>query len=549
MSDQFKPSAHTILLAESLLCTFGLDPQKHTGEFLAAQVAYHALRRGETCVDLSLKDSPLTITTAEKLSDQFVQREHLSTLSQALFRLKLPLTLVGERLYLTKLCEQEARLAELIIKLRDRVDHATWDITPTSITHPDPTRQLDPGQAAAVTRFTQKNFLLLTGGPGTGKTTTAAAMISTAVREGGYALDSIMLCAPTGRAMSRLHKGIYESQFLADLDLSALKPAHTIQKIAHNPELLSGSKLIFVDECSMVDLPTFEKLLNLAQKARIVLIGDPQQLPSIETGSVFSDLCASPKIAGNKAILSKGHRNEAQPKAWADFTLTPDSAWPDKDKFGELKANTVNRIVEACRGDFSEIIRLARSGAAEATMLKLDSVKILCSHREGPTGVRKLNVAIRKDHNLDDPLAAGSIIMVNKNDHRVTGLSNGDVGVIMANGEACFPENRSGNNLNKIRFVRPSQIPSYEDAFATTIHKSQGSEYDVVHISISGKPAVEDQPDASPDGFLNRELLFTAVTRAKKTVYIYGEETVMVEALRRQATRSSGLEQRLNAIG
>ena len=175
-------------------------------------------------------------------------------------------------------------------------------------------------------------------------------------------------------------------------------------------------------------------------------------------------------------------------------------------------------------------------------------MKILCSHREGPTGVRKLNQLIRKKHELVDPLAPGSIIMVNRNDHRVTGLSNGDIGIIMHNGEACFAENRAGQSKAKFRFVKPSQIPSYEDAFATTVHKSQGSEYEVVHISISGKP---DETDDSKerDGFLNRELLFTAVTRAKNTVNIYSDETVFIDALRQQARRSSGLEERLNAIG
>jgi exodeoxyribonuclease V alpha subunit len=548
MASAFKPSAQTKLLSASLLSAFGISPEDHPDCLKAAQLAYHAVSRGATCVESGDKPDQITPSIIKAIPAKMLIEAYFKTPSAELFKSDRPLTVTEGKLYLSKFCEQEARLAETIIRIRDRKADNLWTPGEECIKHPDPTKVLHIRQKEAVHKFANSNLLVLTGGPGTGKTTTASAMISTAVQEGGYKLDEIQLCAPTGRAMSQLYKGIYESELLKKVDLAGLKPAQTIQKIIHNPELISGIRLIFVDECSMVDLSTFNSLLKLIEKARIVLIGDPKQLPSIDTGSVFTDLCNSTSIQANIAVLEKGQRNKEQPLAWSHFTLNPDGPKPDKDKYGEILPNTADRIVKASHDAFSAIIKKAKEGEAAEAVKMLNSVKILCSRREGQTGVRKLNQLIRKKHDLTEPLVPGSIIMVNKNDHRVTGLSNGDVGIIMANGEACFAENRTGQAGSKIRFVKPSQIPSYEDAFATTVHKSQGSEYDVVHISISGKPDVSDD-SMEHDGFLNRELLFTAVTRAKNTVNIYSDETVFIDALRQQARRSSGLEERLNAIG
>lgn len=545
---EFKPSSQTKLLSRSLLAAFGINSEDQPDALRAVELAYHAVQKGATCVESGDKPTQISDALAGNIPSKIVEMTDFKTKSAELFNLSKPLTLTEGKLYLTKFCEQEARLAESIIRIRDRKADSTWKPSEESIRHPDPEKQLHIKQREAVEKFAQSNLLILTGGPGTGKTTTAAAMISTAIADGGYRLDEILLCAPTGRAMSQLYKGIYESALLKKTDLSDLRPAQTIQKVIHNPELVSGIRLIFVDECSMVDLTTFNALLKLVEKARTILIGDPKQLPSIDTGSVFMDLCRSSSIRNNVSILEKGQRNKEQPRAWSAYTLNPDGPKPDKDKYGELQPNTAYRIEQASHEAFSTIIKKAKTGSAEEAVAMLNSVKILCSHREGPTGVRKLNQLIRKKHELEDPLAPGSIIMVNRNDHRVTGLSNGDVGIIMHNGEACFAENRAGHSKAKFRFVKPSQIPSYEDAFATTVHKSQGSEYEVVHISISGKP---DETDDSKerDGFLNRELLFTAVTRAKDTVNIYSDEAVFVSALKVQALRSSGLEDRLNAIG
>ena len=545
---EFKPSSQTKLLSRSLLAAFGINSDDQPDTLKAVELAYQAVQKGATCVESGDKPSQISPELAQMISPKIVEITDFKTKSTELFKLSKPLTLTEGKLYLTKFCEQEARLAESIIRIRDRKADSMWNPSEESIKHPNAEKQLHIKQREAVEKFAKSNLLVLTGGPGTGKTTTAAAMISTAISDGGYRLDEILLCAPTGRAMSQLYKGIFESELLKKMDLTALRPAQTIQKVIHNPELVSGIRLIFVDECSMVDLTTFNALLKLIEKARTVLIGDPKQLPSIDTGSVFMDLCRSSSIQKNVSILEKGQRNQEQPLAWSAYTLNPDGPKPDKEKYGELQPNTADRIEKASHEAFSEIIKQAKAGNAEKAVTMLNSVKILCSHREGPTGVRKLNQLIRKKHELVDPLAPGSIIMVNRNDHRVTGLSNGDIGIIMHNGEACFTENRAGQSKAKFRFVKPSQIPSCEDAFATTVHKSQGSEYEVVHISISGKP---DETDDSKerDGFLNRELLFTAVTRAKKTVNIYSDETIFVAALRVQALRSSGLEDRLNATG
>lgn len=544
----FKPSSQTKLLSRSLLAAFGIDGDDQPDALKAVELAYHAVQKGATCVESGDKPTQISQALAGKIPAKIVEKASFKAKSNELFNLSKPLTLTEGKLYLTKFCEQEARLAESIIRIRDRKADNTWKPSEESIRYPDPAKQLHIKQREAVEKFAQSNLLILTGGPGTGKTTTAAAMISTAISDGGYRLDEILLCAPTGRAMSQLYKGIYESELLKKTDLTALRPAQTIQKVIHNPELVSGIRLIFVDECSMVDLTTFNALLKLVEKARTVLIGDPKQLPSIDTGSVFMDLCRSSSIQKNVSILEKGQRNKEQPRAWSAYTLNPDGPKPDKGIYGEIQPNTADKIEKASHEAFSAIIQRAKAGNAEEAVAMLNSVKILCSHREGPTGVRKLNQLIRKEHDLIDPLAPGSIIMVNRNDHRVTGLSNGDVGIIIQNGEACFAENRAGQSKASYRFVKPSQIPSYEDAFATTVHKSQGSEYEVVHISISGKPDETDD-SSERDGFLNRELLFTAVTRAKTTVNIYSDETVFDSALKVQALRSSGLEDRLNVIG
>ena len=326
---------------------------------------------------------------------------------------------------------------------------------------------------------------IITGGPGTGKTYTAAQI----VRERN---TKTLLAAPTGKAAAHL-----ESQF--DLPMQA-KTLHSLLKV-HSPldyqtpiDPLEAN-LVIVDECSMIDPPLFARLLSaIGPETTLILLGDPNQLPAVEGGSVFADLIASGAIT--TTTLTKCMRS-------------------DRREILDLAA----AILRGDPFDMRNIDLGFASGDLETIYQKLwnhvktrdfDHFRILCTLRKGPLGVDALN---RFLHEKFSAQTCRFPILITRNDAR-SGLYNGDMGVL-ENQEAHF----SGD-----RHFALHELPPFEYAYCISVHKSQGSEYDHVLFLV---------PDGS-EAF-GREVLYTAVTRAKNTLEIEGNPSQIAAALERSS--------------
>jgi len=534
-------------LAMALLEAYQLPAIPSSNAYQAARQAFEAFLQGATCVDIAasaLKGIP----------------EVLLDVDDAKATLK-PLVVRHGKLYLSRLDHLEEQVA-LQIKARlaprdaTRVVGAHWLPQPkanTTFTGVD--------QQKAVHLAVQSSFAVLTGGPGTGKTTTAACIIGATLETHGLKLEDIRLCAPTGRAASQLHGGLIEGDKALALNATRLGCAdaddmrrrlpksYTIHKFVRNPEMMAGAKLVVVDECSMVDLALFHSLLKLIPAdARIVLIGDPQQLPSVDTGSVFADLCGNAQIQGHLVTLKEPLRAEGEAKVWYDFVVGYRNPTQTSHPKSGLEKAEAKAIIAASLEGFRAIAVLSRDPAyadrsatpsaekLQALTASIKSVRILCAYHRGELGVRRLNETIRKELGLVAPDAPGSLVMITRNDHKVTDLSNGDVGLVVSDGLVWFP--------GKTVAIPFNQLPPNTPAFATTIHKSQGSEYDKVLLVLP--PADKSSEEDGVEPFINKQLIFTGITRARRTIALFSTSETLYQALDTPAVRASGLSERLS---
>ncbi len=416
---------------------------------------------------------------------------------------------------------------------------------------------LDDKQREAVCNAIQCSISVLTGGPGTGKTTT----LSTILRYFESVNCDIILTAPTGRAAKRMTE-------------ATGRPAVTIHRLlgagggeeslffAYDEENPLEGDVFIVDEMSMVEAPLMYALIKaLPSHARLILVGDANQLPSVGPGNVLKDLmkCGSFPVV----VLDKIFRQAAESNIVnnAHRILKGDSMDFDnrsgKDFFF-VQRSTAREIND-------ELLKMLSSGFADYVGVKREEIQVLTPTRKSDCGVEYLNAILQKRENPPSPVKnevtrgdvtfrVGDRVMQIKNNyqlqwtvygrHRIAadggcGIFNGDMGRIAEIDEmseslrVIFDENRE--------VVYPfSGLEELELAYAITIHKSQGSEYPAVILPLAGGPEV----------LLNRNLLYTAITRAKKGVVIIGRKDVfdrMVENDRQQA-RYSGFDAELQDI-
>ena len=468
---------------------------------------------------------------------------------------KRPLVLDGDNLYLYRMFAAESQLAQRMRELaRDAatpcVDVARW------------MREvlLEESEAtiAAAKIAVSRQLCVVTGGPGTGKTTLAASLIALLADSGLAEPRRIALAAPTGKAAARLQEAV-RTQFLARAladKVPALRDftpvASTLHRLLNRNDTLVDALL--VDECSMVDLPLMARLLDgLREGTRLILLGDAGQLSSVEPGSVFSDLCAT-SDSGTSPLapcivrLTKSHRfgpasgigRLASAIGRGDtasaITVLKDS--PDTYLADLADESAFDRFARETAEEWAAHIEDSRAGDAFPTRL------VLCAHRRGPFGANRFNRLVERRLRdtgripASDEFYPGRPIIVTHND-RVTGLSNGDTGVVILDSRnrrrVWFPD-LAGQDGDDARFlVSPSRLPEHESFFALTVHRAQGSEYDEV-VFIPG--------DA--DSRVNtRELLYTAVTRARNKVTVRADEDTVAAAIRRTTARATGLPDRL----
>ena len=467
-----------------------------------------------------------------------------------------PLVLHAEHLYLHRYYRYERRLADQLLRLA-QVRHQVPGLEALLAScFPVEAAEHDRQRLAARLALT-RSLTLVTGGPGTGKTFTVARILALLLRVHGPGLR-LALAAPTGKAAMRLRQSIAAG--LAGLDLPPELAAAVPQQAATLHRLLGvqpdslrfrhdgnnplPADVVVVDEASMIDLALMSKLVDaLGPRTRLILLGDRDQLASVESGAVLADCSRS--LPDNTVELDRSYRFnhgigelaaliKAQDGSGAWDLLERNAAGNASLVQGDFVAPAVIRyrdymIAAAQAGDVAEIQEL---------FTRLNRFRVLCAVHQGPQGTALVNAAIERGLRdagcpipSDDPWYPGRPLLVTRNDYSLD-LFNGDVGICLSD------RSRGGRNAvwferpdGRLRSVLPSRLPQCETVFAMTVHKSQGSEFDEVLVVLPehGSPV------------LSRELVYTAITRARTSVRLSARREVLTLAIARSLDRFSGL--------
>ena len=434
----------------------------------------------------------------------------------------------------------------------------------------------DGAQRAAVSGVGGRRFFVLTGGPGTGKTTTVLRMLLRLQRD-GVAGEGIAVAAPTGKAAQRLVQSLREesgrlrehlsTDWQPALDALPTTEALTVHRLLgwspalnayrRGPESPIEAGIVVVDEASMLDLSQLRALLlALREDAVLVLVGDADQLNPVGAGSVLMDLVAVQEAQGAADLVRLHHSFRA------DAALQPVNAAVregDGEAFAAALAAAGDRASLRTVETAAAVAREARRWAdglaepgppagvdtatdASATLRQIAGRQLLCALRDGPYGADALNAAIESHLRLrwqvpaDTAWYPGRVVMITRN-HYGAGLFNGDLGLCLRDGEGRLQvwfESEAG-----ARAFAPGALPAHDPAWAITIHKSQGSEYG--HVAVLLPPDPEHR-------ILSRQLLYTGLSRAKRSVEVWGPQASLDAALARAVRRAGGLRERLGAL-
>ncbi|MGZ4191109.1 MAG: exodeoxyribonuclease V subunit alpha [Solirubrobacteraceae bacterium] len=501
-----------------------------------------------------------------------------------------PLRLVGSWLYLDRYWAEEVGVAR-----------ALREMASAPLPGPDPellrdglARLFGPGapdrqRLAAETAVTCR-WSVVAGGPGTGKTTTVARIVALIFEQAAASHDRfplVALAAPTGKAAARLQEAVHSQAAQLAVDdrvreeLLSLR-ASTIHRLLgwrpgsssrfrHDRNQRLAHDVVVVDETSMVSLSLMARLIEaLRSGARLILVGDPGQLASIEAGAVLGDIVGPG--AGAPAEARRGAPAEGASRGGG---AGPQIVVLDRvHRFG----GGIARLATAIRaGDGDGVIDLLRAGSTDVTWLEVDvaehdalpivsvpalaaarrtvqaaragrarealealgSFRILCAHRRGPYGVATWTARMEAwlaaelpELDPEDRWYIGRPLLVNENDYELR-LNNGDTGVVVATGTgrvaAAFA--RGAETITHA----PSRLSAVDTVYAMTVHKSQGSQFGAAAVLLPG-------PDSR---ILTRELLYTAATRAQKRLILAGTEESVRAAVARPVARASGLGRRL----
>ena len=497
-----------------------------------------------------------------------------------------PLVWDGDRLALRRHWDAERRVARAVLGRLAPVTEAPSEAARAAFGRlfpPRPDGRLDR-QALAAAAALRQRVLFVAGGPGTGKTYTAARLLALVLADRPTA--RVALAAPTGKAASRLTdsigsalpglpEGLAEAVPVEAVTLHRLLGAHPERAgFRHDARSPLPHDLVLVDEGSMVDLRLFDALLAaLRPDAALVVLGDPDQLPPVGVGTTFADLvsegtgpaptdlaafCARLGLSGvpTSGTASALSASVVELTESRRFTAESDvGTFAVAVREGEVEASLAAlrerdalALVEhePAREALAWALPFARETVAaptpKAALAVLDRFRLLAAVRRGPRGVEGLNAAIeqalREERRIrwspyGPRVYRGRPVLVTVNDPD-TDLKNGDVGVCWGRGEdrvVVFAGREP---------VPFSRLPAHEPAWALTVHKSQGSEFEAVGVVLP-------EPGTRGATLVTRELLYTAATRAKASVTVFGEAAEVGHAVRESQRRTSGLAARLRA--
>ncbi len=551
-----------------------------------AALAARAPRLGHVCVDLAtIRHTASTDTeTAPDLAalpwpepGAWVRR----MADSPMVGVDLPLRLSGSTLYLDRLWADESLVAAQLLDRAGRpagdVDGALLAAGLNRMFHAGEEPDLQRDAAATAVRLT---LSVIAGGPGTGKTTTVARILALLDEQAGARGERpplVALAAPTGKAAARLEEAVRGEATQLDIAaatrdrLRALEGLTLHRLLGFNPGNRTrfrhdrGNHLphdvVVVDETSMVSLSMMARLAEAVRpEARLVLVGDPEQLASVEAGAVLGDIVGPaadraalpsdrPVIGEGITVLRRVHRYggaiatmaEAVQRGDADGALealatggsnvewiaADVSAQRTSEELGEVRARAVasgRRVIEA-----------ARAGRAHDAIAALGGFRLLCAHRRGPEGVatwmRHVEDWLRAEVEgfvAGSEWFVGRPLIVTENDYALR-LYNGDTGVVVeTEGGRLVAAFERGDT---VVHVSPTRLAAVDTVYAMTVHKSQGSQFDDVAFLL---PGIDSR-------VLTRELLYTAVTRARNHLIVVGSEDAIRAAVRRPIARASGL--------
>ncbi|KQY21480.1 exodeoxyribonuclease V subunit alpha [Cellulomonas sp. Root485] len=515
---------------------------------LAAALAVQALRGGSVCVVLDdVADAPAGWSEAVRLSPLVSDGPGGPA--------DRPLRWVDGRVYLDRYWRDEQTVRSA---MHDRISRAA-DADPVALAtavdrlYPSP---FDLAQREAVRTAATSHLTVLTGGPGTGKTTAVARLVAALQAATGSRLR-VALAAPTGKAAARLQESVNaEIAQLGAADVGAVgslrattvhrllgwRPG-TTTRFRHDRLRRLPHDVVIVDESSMVSLSLMARLVEaLRPTARLVLVGDPDQLASVEAGAVLGDLVAA--LPRGVVRLTHAYRYgpalaelaEAIRLGDADSALRVLRSGDEHLSLVEPADERLTpRDVAGLRDDVETsgqaLVDAARVGDSAAALTALGTHRLLLAHREGPFGVAHWAATAETwIGSGSGPWPLGRPLLVTEND-RASGLYNGDTGVVVSDGldgvVVAFGE------PDAPRLVRPYRLPAVQPVHAMTVHRGQGSQFARVTLLLP--------PVGSP--LLSRELLYTAVTRAREHVRVIGTDDAIRTAVETPVRRASGLRE------
>jgi exodeoxyribonuclease V alpha subunit len=471
-----------------------------------------------------------------------------------------PLIIEGKNLYFARYQQYEARLAE---QLRARASHV--DSAPDALIRVRLAKMTDDkAQQEAIVAALTRRLCIITGGPGTGKTRTATVALTLLAEHLASRNPRIALAAPTGKAAARLSSSLEETLAAFNLPTAATQvraEAQTLHRLLggipgesrfrFNAERRLPLDVLVVDEASMIDLPLMTKLLEaLPPEARLILLGDRNQLASVEAGHVLGDICSAATGQLRECVteLATNHRFSAQSGIQHLAALVHagdvDGAIELlQERHTDLSARRLpQRIADALAKPLVEGWRnVAQAATIEEALAHLNDFRVLCAVREGPQGVASLNRIAEQVLSAAGlispagPFYSGRPVLILRNDYSAR-LFNGDLGLMLRDEHGELRAYFSAEK-GEIRSFAPGRLPEHETAFAMTVHKAQGSEFGTALIVL---------PEAD-SRILTRELLYTAITRARNQVQLWWTEESLAAALRRRVIRWSGLRARFAA--
>ncbi len=506
-----------------------------------------------------------------------------------------PLVLENGLIYLRRYRQYEFQLAGNLQRIAAQAPAVIdTEVIASLFTSLFPDARIGDAQARAAALALAQSLLLVTGGPGTGKTTTIARVLLLLIAQ-SHLLNlpplRIALAAPTGRAAERMAQSVrnvagalrmlpsIDAAWCDALPVTAQTLHRLLGTLPGNPQFRHDADnplpfdVLIVDEASMIDLPLMCKLTDaIAPGSRLVLLGDRDQLPSIEAGDVLAavtdaagdpavvpapiatmlapllgriatSIPPQPLLAGHRVHLQRGHRQSAsldlaplasavrQGDADAAMALLRDGALAGVHWHEGL----TDPLAAPLRHSFLDSWRAIAASADPASALSQAAhLRLLTALRDGAQGAQTLNARI------EEALAGarharyfhGRLLMIGQNDYRQQ-LFNGDIGV-------CWRQDDGDVTVwfadgNGVRGFHPSALPAHDSAFAITVHKAQGSEFDNVCVLLPRQDART----------LSRELLYTAMTRARHQLHLCTNEAILRATLARHVTRISGLTRRL----